>query len=156
MSENALTCLTCGERIVSRYRHDFVSCACPSETRIFVDGGQDYQRMGWGEKARFRDDAGVEGGADLADLGVGTPQVIKTPEPEPDPMPSMKEELPTALLRSVKRELVLSTILVKRDAKLAYYTQALRDIASGDDVSGIEGALAIARDALAYTDKDNT
>lgn len=30
----------------SRYRHDFVSCACPGDTGIFVDGGKDYLRRG--------------------------------------------------------------------------------------------------------------
>jgi hypothetical protein len=40
---NAVRCLKCGSIIVSRYRHDFVWCACQN---IFVDGGEDYLRRG--------------------------------------------------------------------------------------------------------------
>lgn len=44
-----LKCLTCGAVIQSKHRHDWVSCDCPtdSSTSIFVDGGDDYFRMGW-------------------------------------------------------------------------------------------------------------
>ena len=39
--QNAATCLSCGDFIVSKHRHDFVECTCGA---IAVDGGQDYLR----------------------------------------------------------------------------------------------------------------
>lgn len=39
--QNAATCLSCGDYIFSRHRHDFVHCTCGS---IAVDGGQEYLR----------------------------------------------------------------------------------------------------------------
>jgi len=39
--QNAVTCLGCGDFIVSKHRHDFVECTCGA---IAVDGGQDYLR----------------------------------------------------------------------------------------------------------------
>jgi hypothetical protein len=39
--QNAVTCLGCGDFIVSKHRHDFVTCTCGS---ISVDGGQAYLR----------------------------------------------------------------------------------------------------------------
>ena len=39
--QNAVSCLGCGDFIVSKHRHDFVTCTCGS---ISVDGGQAYLR----------------------------------------------------------------------------------------------------------------
>ena len=39
--QNAATCLACGDFIVSKHRHDFVTCTCGT---ISVDGGQEYLR----------------------------------------------------------------------------------------------------------------
>ena len=39
--QNAATCLACGDFIVSKHRHDFVTCTCGA---ISVDGGQEYLR----------------------------------------------------------------------------------------------------------------
>ena len=39
--QNAVNCLSCGDLIVSKHRHDFVTCTCGS---ISVDGGQSYLR----------------------------------------------------------------------------------------------------------------
>ena len=39
--QNAVTCLGCGDFIVSKHLHDFVTCTCSS---ISVDGGQAYLR----------------------------------------------------------------------------------------------------------------
>ena len=39
--QNAVSCLGCGDFIVSKHRHDFVSCTCGA---ISVDGGQAYLR----------------------------------------------------------------------------------------------------------------
>ena len=41
---NAIKCLECGETIVSRSRHDYVTCGCPNGA--MVDGGNDYERYG--------------------------------------------------------------------------------------------------------------
>jgi hypothetical protein len=41
---NAIKCLECEETIVSRSRHDYVTCGCPN--RAMVDGGNDYERYG--------------------------------------------------------------------------------------------------------------
>ncbi len=39
-----IKCLQCNEILESKHRHDFVGCGCPNET--FVDGGEDYTRIG--------------------------------------------------------------------------------------------------------------
>ncbi len=38
---NAARCLRCKDVIVSRHRHDFVTCSCGN---VSVDGGKDYRR----------------------------------------------------------------------------------------------------------------
>ncbi len=50
-----IKCLTCGARIQSKHRHDFVSCECPpnSDTWIAVDGGDDYRKMSIGKNSRW-------------------------------------------------------------------------------------------------------
>lgn len=40
---NSVKCLECGEVLVSRSRHDFVSCKCSNNTSC--DGGLEYQRI---------------------------------------------------------------------------------------------------------------
>lgn len=37
-------CLCCGEILESRHCHDFQNCKCENQT--FVDGGNDYLRIG--------------------------------------------------------------------------------------------------------------
>lgn len=39
--QNAVSCLACGDFIVSKHRHDFVTCTCGA---VSVDGGQEYLR----------------------------------------------------------------------------------------------------------------
>uniref|UniRef100_A0A6M3XZN9 DUF7695 domain-containing protein n=1 Tax=viral metagenome TaxID=1070528 RepID=A0A6M3XZN9_9ZZZZ len=39
-----IRCLVCGDIIQSMHRHDFVPCSCGA---IFVDGGNDYTRIGY-------------------------------------------------------------------------------------------------------------
>ena len=39
-----VTCLECGEVLVSEHRHDYKTCSCPNETMI--DGGNEYVRYG--------------------------------------------------------------------------------------------------------------
>ena len=49
---NAARCLSCGDIILSTYRHDFQECSCGS---LFVDGGLDYHRRGWFPETPWRD-----------------------------------------------------------------------------------------------------
>ena len=39
-----IKCLKCGAILESKHRHDFVQCPCENES--FVDGGNDYTRIG--------------------------------------------------------------------------------------------------------------
>jgi hypothetical protein len=39
--QNAVSCNCCGDFIVSKHRHDFVTCTCGA---VSVDGGQAYLR----------------------------------------------------------------------------------------------------------------
>ncbi len=49
-----LHCNHCDTTIVSKWRHNFVTCNCEDrENFIFVDGGFDYFRFGWGSNASF-------------------------------------------------------------------------------------------------------
>lgn len=41
---NSVICLSCGETLISRFRHDYKTCSCENQT--MVDGGLDYQRFG--------------------------------------------------------------------------------------------------------------
>lgn len=42
---NKVRCKKCNDIIESKHNHDFRKCSCGS---IFIDGGTDYQRYGWG------------------------------------------------------------------------------------------------------------
>lgn len=48
-------CLTCDKVLESKHRHDWVSCDCDpkSETWMYIDGGNDYLRMGAGKAAEW-------------------------------------------------------------------------------------------------------
>ena len=48
--KNAIQCNLCGDIIESTYRHNFVECSCKA---CFVDGGHDYQRIGYAEEGCF-------------------------------------------------------------------------------------------------------
>lgn len=51
--QNAVSCNGCGDFIVSKHRHDFVTCTCGA---ISVDGGQEYlRRVGSLEKGSYND-----------------------------------------------------------------------------------------------------
>jgi hypothetical protein len=39
--QNAVSCLACGDFIISKHRHDFVTCTCGA---VSIDGGQEYLR----------------------------------------------------------------------------------------------------------------
>jgi len=40
---NRAKCAKCGDIIISKFRHDYVSCSCGE---IFIDGGNDYCHCG--------------------------------------------------------------------------------------------------------------
>lgn len=42
---NKVRCKKCDDIIESKHSHDFKVCGCGA---IFIDGGTDYQRYGWG------------------------------------------------------------------------------------------------------------
>ncbi len=44
--KNKARCKACGDVIESKFRHDFQQCQCG---KVFVDGGLDYQRIGFPE-----------------------------------------------------------------------------------------------------------
>lgn len=44
-------CVKCGDIIESKHRHDFVSCSCGT---IFLDGGLDYIRCGFKDRADIK------------------------------------------------------------------------------------------------------
>ena len=44
--ENSAKCLKCGDKIVSKHRHDYVTCSCGN---VSVDGGIDYCRRSFKE-----------------------------------------------------------------------------------------------------------
>lgn len=50
MKINAIKCKKCNDTLISRARHDFHSCSCG---KTFVDGGFDYQRVGYDEKVGY-------------------------------------------------------------------------------------------------------
>lgn len=58
--ENSAQCLKCGEKIVSKHRHDYVTCSCGN---VSVDGGLDYCRRSfkdmktWIDTSIWEDDA---------------------------------------------------------------------------------------------------
>lgn len=41
---NSVTCLECGETLISRFTHDYNTCSCPQQTS--VDGGLSYGKYG--------------------------------------------------------------------------------------------------------------
>ena len=41
---NSVKCLDCDEVLVSRHRHDYVTCSCPNNA--MADGGNEYGRYG--------------------------------------------------------------------------------------------------------------
>ena len=42
---NKVRCKKCNDILESKHEHDFKRCSCGS---IFIDGGTDYQKYGWG------------------------------------------------------------------------------------------------------------
>lgn len=45
---NSVICLECGEKLISRHRHDFQSCSC--ENKTYVDGGLGFGYIRYGGK----------------------------------------------------------------------------------------------------------
>lgn len=50
---NSVKCLECGEVLVSKSQHHFVSCSCKNQT--FTDGGLIYNRVGAVDLAKAED-----------------------------------------------------------------------------------------------------
>lgn len=46
MIENSAKCLKCGDKIISKHRHDYITCSCGN---VSVDGGLDYCRRSFKE-----------------------------------------------------------------------------------------------------------
>ena len=36
---NSVTCLECGETLISRFTHDYNTCSCPQQTSVMVGSG---------------------------------------------------------------------------------------------------------------------
>lgn len=45
MIANMAECEECGTLLHSKHRHDFVGCECPQESRLYIDGGNDYVKV---------------------------------------------------------------------------------------------------------------
>jgi hypothetical protein len=52
LKKSKIQCVFCKDIIESTYRHDFRWCSCK---RIYIDGGTDYQRVGFQEITDFVD-----------------------------------------------------------------------------------------------------
>jgi hypothetical protein len=52
---NGVECLICSTTIISVHVHDFVSCLCPEETRVSVDGGQEYKKRAYNSNSHWKD-----------------------------------------------------------------------------------------------------
>jgi len=55
--KNAIQCNLCGDIIESKSVHDYVECSCGA---CYVDGGHDYQRIGFKEKGCYTDLSVIE------------------------------------------------------------------------------------------------
>ncbi|PZD83282.1 hypothetical protein DTX80_17580 [Bacilli bacterium] len=47
---NKVRCKKCDDIIESRHSHDFKVCKCGA---IYIDGGTDYQKYGWGSPSNL-------------------------------------------------------------------------------------------------------
>jgi hypothetical protein len=50
--QNQMQCLNCNDIIVSKHRHDYVSCKCGN---VSVDGGMSYRRRTYKDGAKFKE-----------------------------------------------------------------------------------------------------
>ena len=50
--ENSAKCLKCGDKIVSKHRHDYVTCRCGN---LSVDGGTDYIKRTVGDMTKYKE-----------------------------------------------------------------------------------------------------
>lgn len=55
--KNSIQCNLCGDVIESKSVHDYVECSCGA---CYVDGGHDYQRIGFKEKGCYTDLSVIE------------------------------------------------------------------------------------------------
>lgn len=61
-----IECPLCHEQIWSRHRHDCRPCSCGY---CYIDGGRDYNRIGWGG-ATFEKEAKIHGSPGLVEIEV--------------------------------------------------------------------------------------
>lgn len=57
--ENSAKCLKCGDKIVSKHRHDYITCSCGN---VSVDGGLDYCRRVFKDMKTWIDTSILEDG----------------------------------------------------------------------------------------------
>lgn len=50
--KNSIQCNLCDDTIESTFRHNYVECSCGA---CFIDGGHDYQRIGFTEEGCYTD-----------------------------------------------------------------------------------------------------
>ncbi len=48
---SSIKCLQCNKILVSKHRHDYVTCGCPNNTML--DGGDDYLRCGGADLSKI-------------------------------------------------------------------------------------------------------
>lgn len=70
---NAAKCLKCDTVLVSRFRHDFQTCACGD---LSVDGGVDYLKRGFKDASEILELSIVREEVDFSDLTPHTIQVL--------------------------------------------------------------------------------
>lgn len=51
---NSIQCNNCRDILISKHRHDFVSCSCIGHKRISLDGGLDYIKLTYGSQGSYR------------------------------------------------------------------------------------------------------
>ena len=60
---NKVRCTKCDVLIESRHSHDLKTCKCGA---IFIDGGTEYQRYGWGANYSSKKNESVEDNIDFS------------------------------------------------------------------------------------------
>lgn len=113
-------CLNCGDVIESKLRHDFKQCSCES---CFVDGGNDYGRLGYADPAKVEVYNAVQGlwvnqAILLQDWHDDQNEPEKESEPEEQPSTLPTEEAPYDIVKEVINNLFfeheeLTTLQIK-------------------------------------------
>lgn len=105
MKVNAIQCPHCRDIIFSRTRHDHRSCSCG---KVFIDGGRDYERVGYADTEPERMEIEVE--ADSAalyrdwNLRGDKYGLIRNPNPTPADEPAITYRQLLAALQELSEE----------------------------------------------------